>query len=189
MKIISTLIPAVKIIEPQLFNDDRGFFFEVYQQEKFSNKINGVKPFVQDNLSRSQKGVLRGLHYQCQQPQGKLVTVLRGSIFDVAVDVRLGSPTFAAWVGIELSEENRHQLWIPEGFAHGFYVLSESADVLYKCTDYYSPAFDRSLKWDDATLAIEWPLSVAPILSAKDAAGQSLVECKNGELLSYTEWP
>lgn len=182
MKIIPAHIPEVKIIEPTVFSDERGFFFELYQQNNFSNNINEMTTFVQDNVSHSQKGVLRGLHYQSQQPQGKLVTALRGRIFDVAVDLRLGSPTFAAWVGVELSAENHRQLWIPEGFAHGFYVLSDTADVYYKCTNYYNPTFERSLHWNDADLAIEWPLSGEPIVSAKDAAGWSLAQCKNSEL-------
>jgi dTDP-4-dehydrorhamnose 3,5-epimerase len=182
MKITSTRIPEVKIIEPTVFSDERGFFFELYQKNNFANEINKISAFVQDNISHSQKGVLRGLHYQSRQPQGKLVTALRGRIFDVAVDLRLGSPTFAAWVGVELSEENHHQLWIPEGFAHGFYVLSDTADVYYKCTNYYNPAFERSLYWNDADLAIEWPLSGEPIVSTKDAAGWSLAQCKNSEL-------
>jgi dTDP-4-dehydrorhamnose 3,5-epimerase len=188
MKIMSTFIPEVKIIEPKVFGDDRGFFLELYQQENLSSKINGIKPFVQDNLSRSQKGVLRGLHYQYQQPQGKLVTVLRGAVFDVAVDIRQGSPTFGLWVGAELSEDNHRQMWIPEGFAHGFYVLSEVADFYYKCTNYYNPAFERSLQWNDTDLAIEWPLSAEPILSAKDTSAWSLKQCKNSELPLYAEW-
>ncbi|MCD6045830.1 MAG: dTDP-4-dehydrorhamnose 3,5-epimerase [Gammaproteobacteria bacterium] len=188
VKIIPTYIPEVKIIEPQVFGDERGFFCELYQKERFFNEIKGMRPFVQDNFSYSQQGVLRGLHYQSLQPQGKLVTALRGRIFDVAVDLRLGSPTFATWVGVELSEKNHRQLWVPEGFAHGFYVLSEVAAVYYKCTDYYSPAFERSVCWDDVDLGIQWPLSGVPILSVKDAAGWSLSQCKNSELPSYAEW-
>lgn len=182
MKIIPTHIPEVKIIEPTVFSDERGFFVELYQKNRFSNEIKDMRPFVQDNLSHSHKGVLRGLHYQSQQPQGKLVTVLRGAVFDVAVDIRPGSSTFGLWVGVELSEDNHRQLWVPEGFAHGFYVMSEVADFYYKCTNYYNPAFERSLQWNDADLAIEWPLSGEPIVSVKDAAGLSLVQCKKSEL-------
>jgi dTDP-4-dehydrorhamnose 3,5-epimerase len=187
MKIINTTIPEVKIIEPKVFGDTRGFFFELYQQNNFSNKINGIKPFVQDNLSRSQKGVLRGLHYQYRQPQGKLVTVLRGCVFDVVVDIRVGSPSFGQWVGIELSEDNHRQLWVPEGFAHGFYVLSDVADFYYKCTDYYNPSFERSVRWNDADLAIQWPLQSSPILSSKDAEGLPLADFQNSELPRYSE--
>ncbi len=187
MNIISTGIPEVKIIEPTVFGDDRGFFLEVYQQQRFAAALPGIRPFVQDNLSRSQKGVLRGLHYQCQQPQGKLVTVLRGCVFDVAVDIRQGSPTFGQWVGVELSETNHRQLWVPEGFAHGFYVLSDVADFYYKCTDYYNPQFERSLRWDDTTLAIDWPLQGSPILSNKDAAAIQLNHCMPTDLPNYVE--
>lgn len=187
MKEIATHIPEVKILEPKVFGDDRGFFLELYQQENFSNKIKGIKPFVQDNLSRSQKGVLRGLHYQYQQPQAKLVTVLRGAVFDVAVDIRQGSPTFGQWVGVVLSEENHRQLWVPEGFAHGFYVLSEVADFYYKCTDYYHPQSERSVYWGDANLAIEWPLEGDPLLSAKDSQAPRLADCLSDELPRYSE--
>lgn len=187
MNIITTAIPDIKIIEPKVFGDDRGFFFELYQKERFSSKINGMKPFVQDNLSRSQKGVLRGLHYQYPQPQAKLVTVLRGSVFDVVVDIRQGSPTFGLWVGVVLSEDNHRQLWVPEGFAHGFYVMSEVADFYYKCTDYYNSEFERSICWDDEDLAIEWPLENNPILSSKDRQGLRLAACQGAELPHYLE--
>lgn len=185
MKIINTHIPEVKIIEPPLFGDSRGFFFELYQQKNFNEHITLTKPFVQDNISRSQKGVLRGLHYQYQQSQGKLVTVLRGAVFDVAVDIRQGSPTFGKWVGVELSEENHRQLWIPEGFAHGFYVLSDVADFYYKCNDYYNPSFERSIRWDDPSLAITWPLQGQPQLSTKDAKALCLTDCMKTELPNY----
>jgi len=176
MEVISTSIPEVKIIKPRVFGDDRGFFMETWHLQKF--EAFGIPcQFVQDNYSRSVKGTLRGLHYQIQHPQGKLVRVTRGCVFDVAVDLRKNSPTFGRWVGVELSEENRLALWVPEGFAHGFYVMSESADFSYKCTDYYSPAFERSLLWNDATVGIEWPIPLGsePTLSAKDAVASSFL--------------
>ena len=174
MKVTPTAIPDVLIIEPKVFGDARGFFYESFNGRAFDEAVGWHVEFVQDNHSRSSKGVLRGLHYQIQQPQGKLVRVARGAVFDVAVDVRKSSPTFGKWVGVELSEDNHRQLWVPPGFAHGFLVLSETAEFLYKTTDYYAPAFERSIRWDDPELAITWPLSNAPQLSAKDAAGQSL---------------
>ena len=174
MKVTATSIPDVLVIEPKVFGDARGFFFESFNQKAFDEAVGWHVEFVQDNHSRSAKGVLRGLHYQRQQAQGKLVRVVRGSVFDVAVDIRRSSPTFGRWVGVELSEENQRQLWIPEGFAHGFLVTSESADFLYKTTDFYAPMYERSIVWNDPQLAIEWPLNgVAPSLSAKDAAGTS----------------
>lgn len=180
MKVIPTAIPDVIILEPKVFGDSRGFFFESFNQQLFNNAIGQNVQFVQDNHSRSKKGVLRGLHYQIEQPQGKLVWVARGAIFDVAVDIRKSSPTFGKWVGIELNEENHSQLWVPAGFAHGFIVLSESADFLYKTTDYYAPEYDRSIKWDDKDLNIEWPLFGGnnPILSEKDAKAKAF---KNSE--------
>ena len=168
-------IPDVVLIEPKVFGDARGFFFESFNQRAFNEATGAQHDFVQDNHSRSARGVLRGLHYQIQQPQGKLVRVVRGAVFDVAVDLRRSSPTFGRWVGEELSEDNHRQLWVPPGFAHGFVVLSETAEFLYKTTDYYAPAHERCIAWNDPTLAIDWHLGgVAPLLSAKDAAGFSL---------------
>jgi len=171
--IISTSLPDVKIIEPKVFGDERGFFFESFNAREFSEAIGHEVTFVQDNHSRSVKGVLRGLHYQIQHPQGKLVRVIAGEVFDVAVDLRRHSSTFSQWVGVRLSAENKRQLWVPEGFAHGFLVLSESAEFLYKTTDYWFSEHERSIIWNDATIGIEWPLSEAPRLAAKDQAGQS----------------
>ncbi|MEH2226462.1 dTDP-4-dehydrorhamnose 3,5-epimerase [Nostoc sp.] len=173
MSIVHTKIPEVLQIEPQIFGDDRGFFFEAYNQQKFAQEIGIVTNFVQDNHSCSKQNVLRGLHYQIKQPQGKLIRAVVGTIFDVAVDIRKSSPTFGKWVGSELSAENKRILWIPLGFAHGFLVLSEIAEVLYKTTDYYAPQSDRTILWNDPDLAIDWPLSAPPILSAKDEAGKS----------------
>ena len=169
-----TAIPDILILRPKSFVDDRGQFAEAYHAERYAEiGISGT--FVQDNYSRSRQGVLRGLHYQVQQAQGKLVWVIRGEIFDVAVDLRRSSPTFGKWTSANLSAENRHQLWVPKGFAHGFYVLSEVAEVIYKVTDFYAPESERTLVWNDPSLAIEWPVAGAqPILSAKDAAGLSL---------------
>ena len=179
MKVTATSIPDVLVIEPKVFGDARGFFFESFNQKAFDEAVGWHVEFVQDNHSRSAKGVLRGLHYQREQAQGKLVRVVRGSVFDVAVDIRRSSPTFGRWVGVELSEENQRQLWIPEGFAHGFLVTSESADFLYKTTDFYAPTHERSIVWNDPQLAIEWPLNgVAPSLSAKDAAGTSFSDAE-----------
>ena len=171
MKVIETKIPEVLIIEPKVFGDERGFFYESYNEETFYQLTGIRKKFVQDNHSRSGKGVLRGLHYQIKQPQGKLVRVVRGSVFDVAVDIRKNSPTFGQWVGEVLSEENKRQMWVPEGFAHGFLVVSEYADFLYKTTDYYAPEYERCIQWDDTALAIEWPLKGEPKLSNKDKDG------------------
>ncbi|MDZ8183311.1 MAG: dTDP-4-dehydrorhamnose 3,5-epimerase [Nostoc sp. ChiSLP02] len=174
MSITSTKIPDVLLIEPKVFADDRGFFFEAYNHQKFTQET-GISPnFVQDNQSFSKQNVLRGLHYQIQQPQGKLVRAIVGTIFDVAVDIRKSSATFGKWVGYELSAENKRLLWIPPGFAHGFLVLSEVAEVLYKTTDYYAPQGDRTIVWNDPDLAIDWPLNAPPILSAKDEAGKTL---------------
>jgi len=172
MKVTATSIPDVLIFEPRVFGDDRGFFTESFNQKVFDEAVGTHVEFVQDNHSRSAKGVLRGLHYQIQQPQGKLVRAARGAVFDVAVDIRRSSPTFGKWVGVELSEANHRQLWVPAGFAHGFVVLSESADFLYKTTDYYAPAHERSIAWNDPELAIRWPdFGGQPQLSGKDAAG------------------
>ena len=178
MKATPTSIPSVLIIEPRVFGDTRGFFFESFNQRAFNQATGLDVNFVQDNHSRSSKGVLRGLHYQIQQPQGKLVRVVRGSVFDVTVDLRKSSPTFGQWVGVELTEDNHCQLWIPPGFAHGFYVLSDSADFLYKTTDYYAPEFECSLIWNDPTIGIEWPLNTQPIISAKDAQGKKLADAE-----------
>ena len=178
MNIIPTRIPDVLIIEPKVFGDARGFFFESFNQAAFTQATGFNPSFVQDNHSRSSKGVLRGLHYQIQQPQGKLVRVVRGSVFDVAVDIRQSSPTFGQWEGVELSEDNHRQLWIPPGFAHGFLVLSDSAEFLYKTTDYYAPQFERSIAWNDASIGIQWSLDDAPQLSAKDQAGVTLSQAE-----------
>lgn len=172
MKASPTAIADVIIFEPQVFGDARGFFFESFNQRAFKTVTGLDVNFVQDNHSRSARGVLRGLHYQAQQPQGKLVRVVQGAVFDVAVDVRPSSATFGAWVGVELSAENHRQMWIPPGFAHGFLTLSDSADFLYKTTDYYAPQYERCIAWNDPTLAIAWPLAGAtPQISNKDQAG------------------
>jgi dTDP-4-dehydrorhamnose 3,5-epimerase len=168
MKVIPTSIPEVLIIEPNIISDNRGFFFESFNEKAFSQGTGLNVSFVQDNHSHSVKGVLRGLHYQIQQPQGKLVRVVRGAVFDVAVDIRKSSPTFGQWAGVELTEENCRQLWTPIGFAHGFLVLSDSADFLYKTTDYYAPEFERSILWNDPSIGIHWPLDEEPQLSTKD---------------------
>ena len=174
MKFVDTSIPDVKILEPTVFGDERGFFMETFRADEFARHT-GAKPFVQDNHSKSAHGILRGLHYQLEQTQGKLVRVVAGAVFDVAVDMRQSSSTFGRWVGVELSAENKRQLWVPEGFAHGFYVLTESAEFVYKCTDYYHPQSESSLLWNDATVGIAWPLinGAAPKLSAKDLNGLS----------------
>ena len=175
MNVIRTAIPEVVLIEPKVFGDARGFFFESFNQKAFNDATGTNHQFVQDNHSRSAQGVLRGLHYQIQQPQGKLVRVVRGAVIGVAVDIRKSSPTFGQWVAEELSEDNHRQLWVPPGFAHGFVVLSEMAEFLYKTTDYYAPAFERCIAWDDPTLAIDWKLAGRqPLLSAKDAQGLPL---------------
>jgi dTDP-4-dehydrorhamnose 3,5-epimerase len=174
MKVISTNISEVLIVEPKVFGDDRGFFFESFNQQDFNDAVGQDVQFVQDNHSRSAKGVLRGLHYQIQQPQGKLVRVVRGAVFDVAVDLRKSSATFGQWVGAELSEDNHRQLWVPAGFAHGFVVLSESAEFLYKTSDYYAPEFERCIIWNDPDIGINWPIDDEPQLSGKDQQGLSL---------------
>ncbi|MEZ3186487.1 dTDP-4-dehydrorhamnose 3,5-epimerase [Pseudomonas sp. LM13] len=174
MKVIETSIPDVLIIEPKVFGDERGFFYESFNAAAFEAATGLKRQFVQDNHSKSQRGVLRGLHYQIQQPQGKLVRVVAGEVFDVAVDLRKSSPSFGRWFGTHLSAQNQRQLWIPEGFAHGFVVLSESAEFLYKTTDYYAPEHERSLLWNDPELGIQWPFDEAPQLSAKDQAGKLL---------------
>jgi dTDP-4-dehydrorhamnose 3,5-epimerase len=172
MNIVPTEIPDVVIVEPKVFGDDRGFFFESFNEKAFQDKTGVSTHFVQDNHSRSRQNVLRGLHYQIQQAQGKLVRVVVGTIFDVAVDIRKSSPTFGQWVSCLLSAENKQTLWVPPGFAHGFLVMSDVAEVIYKTTDYYAPAHERSILWNDPDLAIAWPLTAEPILSAKDAAGK-----------------
>jgi dTDP-4-dehydrorhamnose 3,5-epimerase len=178
MKATPLAIPDVILIEPRVFDDERGFFFESFNQVQFEKAIGKPLQFVQDNHSRSVKNVLRGLHYQIQQPQGKLVRVVQGEVFDVAVDLRKSSPTFGQWVSEILSAENKRQLWIPEGFAHGFVVLSDTAEVLYKTTDYYVKVHERCILWNDAKLGIEWPASVQPSLSAKDTQGKAFAEAE-----------
>lgn len=173
MNVVKTKIPEVLIIEPKVFGDDRGFFMESWNQEGFTEAVGRQVNFVQDNHSRSTKGVLRGLHYQIKQPQGKLVRCVAGEVFDVAVDLRKPSDTFGKWVGVTLSVDNKRQFWIPEGFAHGFVVLSESADFLYKATDYYAPEYERCMRWDDSEIGIEWPAGIEPKLSEKDERGSS----------------
>ena len=178
MKATPTAIPDVLVIEPRVFGDGRGFFYESFNAREFK-ELTGLEPnFVQDNHSRSAKGVLRGLHYQIRQPQGKLVRVVAGAVFDVAVDIRKNSPTFGRWAGQTLSTENRKQMWIPAGFAHGFLVLSDYAEFLYKTTDYWAPEHERCIAWNDPDLAIEWPLEGAPILSGKDANGATLARAE-----------
>lgn len=174
MKIINTKIEGVKIIEPKVFGDERGFFLETYERKRYTELLEINLDFVQDNHSRSQKNVLRGLHFQRQKPQGKLVRVVSGTVFDVAVDIRPDSPTFGCWEGVVLSEENKKQFWIPPGLAHGFVVLSDSADFEYKCTDYYNPQLEACLIWNDKSVGIQWPIE-NPILSEKDKNGLSLV--------------
>lgn len=174
MHIQATAIPEVLIIEPAVFGDDRGFFYESFNQKRFAELTGISRNFVQDNHSKSAKAVLRGLHYQIQQPQGKLVRVTAGAVFDVAVDLRKSSPMFGRWVGVELSAANKRQLWIPEGFAHGFVVTSDSAEFLYKTTDYWAPEFERSILWNDPAIGIDWPLDTEPLLSGKDQAGTLL---------------
>ncbi|MBF8723040.1 dTDP-4-dehydrorhamnose 3,5-epimerase [Pseudomonas guariconensis] len=176
MKSTPLTIPDVILFEPRIFGDARGFFFESFNQRVFEDAVGKTVRFVQDNHSRSAKGVLRGLHYQIQNAQGKLVRVVEGEVFDVAVDMRRSSPTFGHWVGAHLSAENKHQLWVPEGFAHGFIVLSETAEFLYKTTDYYAPDYERCLAWNDPQVAIHWPLVEEPLLSDKDKLGKSLAE-------------
>ena len=171
MKVTKTSIPEVLVVEPTVFGDERGFFFESFNQKAWLEKTGVERTFVQDNHSRSVKGVLRGLHYQIKQSQGKLVRVVAGEVYDVAVDIRKSSPTFGQWVGVHLSEKNKKQLWVPEGFAHGFLVLSEVAEFLYRTTDYYAPEHERCIIWNDPALAIDWPVDVEPRLSEKDALG------------------
>ena len=181
MKAISTAIPEVIILEPKIFGDSRGFFYESFNQQTFNEATGLDLQFVQDNHSRSSQGVLRGLHYQIQQPQGKLVRVIQGAVFDVAVDIRKSSATFGQWVGVELNTENHRQLWVPAGFAHGFVVLSETADFLYKTTDYYAPEFERCIAWDEPTIAVDWHYGGEPRLSGKDQLGKLL---KDAELFA-----
>ena len=181
MKVTPTAIPDVLVIEPKVFGDARGFFYESFNQKAFNqvNQATGLNlNFVQDNHSRSARGVLRGLHYQIEQPQGKLVRVVRGAVFDVAVDIRKGSSTFGKWVGMELSEDNCKQHWIPAGFAHGFLVTSDSAEFVYKTTDYYAPEHERCIAWSDPAIGIEWPLTTQPSLSSKDQRGLALREAE-----------
>ena len=176
MNVIATRLPDVLVIEPKVFGDDRGFFYESFNARAFAEATGCTLQFVQDNHSRSTRGVLRGLHYQIEQAQGKLVRVTAGEVLDIAVDIRRSSPTFGQWAGVRLSAQNHRQLWVPPGFAHGFVVLSESADFLYKTTDYYAPSAERCIRWDDPQLAIDWALDDAPILSAKDQNGKALHE-------------
>lgn len=178
MKTTPFAIPDVLLFEPNVFGDERGFLYESFNQKVFEEAIGRSVQFVQDNHSKSVKGVLRGLHYQIRQTQGKLVRVIQGEVFDVAVDLRKSSPTFGRWVGVQLSASNKAQLWVPEGFAHGFVVVSESAEFLYKTTDYWAPEHERSLKWDDPELAIDWPISEPPTLSAKDATATRLSDAQ-----------
>ncbi len=178
MKAIPTSIPEVLIIEPNVISDNRGFFFESFNEKAFSQGTGLNVNFVQDNHSHSARGVLRGLHYQIQQPQGKLMRVVRGAVFDAAVDIRKSSPTFGQWVGVELTENNCRQLWTPLGFAHGFLVLSDSADFLYKTTDYYAPEFEHSILWNDPTIGIQWPLNGEPQLSTKDKVALPLAQAE-----------
>lgn len=179
MKFTPMRIPDLVLVEPRVFLEERGFFMETWQARAFAEAGLDLR-FVQDNHSRSRQGVLRGLHYQVRQTQGKLVRVVHGTVYDVAVDLRRGSPTLGQWVGVTLSAENKRQLWVPPGFAHGFYVTSEDAEFVYKCTDFYAPEHERSLRWDDPALAIDWPLvdGKAPLLSAKDAAGVAFAEAE-----------
>lgn len=179
MNVVPTALPEVLIFEPKVFGDARGFFFESFNQKTFEDLTGLRHQFVQDNHSRSARGVLRGLHYQLQQAQGKLVRVVQGAVFDVAVDIRRSSPRFGQWVGVELSDDNQRQLWVPPGFAHGFVVLSERADFLYKTTDYYAPQHERCIAWNDPALAVAWPdLGEPPRLSAKDAQGLPLAQAE-----------
>jgi len=180
MNVTPTTIPDVLLLEPKVFGDSRGFFFESFNQRAFEAAIGGPAHFVQDNHSRSGRGVLRGLHYQVEQPQGKLVRVVAGAVFDVVADIRPGSPTFGRWVGMELTADNKQQVWIPPGLAHGFLVLSDTAEFLYKTTEFYAPAHERCILWNDPVLNIRWPLAAPPILSGKDAAGLSFTVATAG---------
>jgi dTDP-4-dehydrorhamnose 3,5-epimerase len=177
MNVIKTKLQGCVVIEPEVFGDDRGFFLETFQAERYADLAGITSPFVQDNHSRSARGVLRGLHFQKNKPQGKLVRVVKGEVYDVAADIRQGSPTFGQWEGIILSEENKTQLWVPPGFAHGFVVLSDTADFEYKCTDYYDPSDEGSILWNDPELNILWPID-NPILSAKDANAEKLADLR-----------
>ncbi len=178
MKVFATDLPEVLILEPKVFGDERGFFAETFNRKQFLALTGIDADFVQDNHSRSARGVLRGLHYQVRQPQGKLVRCSRGAVFDVAVDVRRSSPNFGKWVGVELSESNHRQMWVPAGFAHGFLVLSDFADFQYKVTDYWAPEWERAIRWSDPALAVAWPLAQEPLVSAKDAAAPLLAEAE-----------
>ena len=178
MKVTPTALPEVMVLEPQVFGDSRGFFFESFNARRFEQATGVAGNFVQDNHSKSAKNVLRGLHYQIRQPQGKLVRVLAGSIYDVVVDMRRSSPFFGRWVGVELSAENRKQIWVPAGFAHGFVVTSESAECAYKTTDYWAPEHERSILWNDPELGIDWPLTAEPMLSEKDSKGSLLADAE-----------
>ncbi|KML18780.1 dTDP-4-dehydrorhamnose 3,5-epimerase [Enterobacter quasiroggenkampii] len=180
MNVTMTEIPDVLILEPKVFGDNRGFFLESFNQKTFNEILGREVNFVQDNHSKSAKNVLRGLHFQSQNTQGKLVRVTAGAVFDVAVDLRKNSESYGRWVGVELSADNKKQLWIPQGFAHGFYVLEENTEFVYKCTDYYNPAFEHSLAWNDESIRINWPLpeGISPIISEKDKKGLSLNECQ-----------
>lgn len=178
MRAVPAAIPDVLIIEPKVFGDARGFFFESFNRREFGRATGLDVEFVQDNHSRSERGVLRGLHYQIRQPQGKLVRVVRGAVFDVAVDVRRSSPTFGRWVGVELTEDNHRQLWVPPGFAHGFVVTSETADFLYKTTDYYAPEHERCIAWNDPSIGVSWPVDGEPKLSPKDMQGMPLSQAE-----------
>jgi len=178
MKVLKTSIPDVLIIEPRVFKDDRGFFLESFNLHNFRDVTGLDVNFVQDNHSRSQKNVLRGMHYQIQQPQGKLVRVIKGTVLDIAVDIRRSSPTFGQWVSEMLSEDNHRQMWVPAGFAHGFLVCSDSADFLYKTTDYYAPEYERCIRWDDPDIGIEWPLEDEPIIAEKDRHGVLLKDAE-----------
>jgi dTDP-4-dehydrorhamnose 3,5-epimerase len=182
MKATATAIADVLVLEPRVFGDSRGFFLESFNQQRFDEAVGRPVGFVQDNHSRSVRGVLRGLHYQLHKPQGKLVRVVRGAVFDVAVDIRRASPTFGRWVGVELTEDNHRQLWVPPGLAHGFVVTSESADFLYKTTEFYAPEHERAIRWDDPDIGIEWPdLGMALMLSAKDAAASAFESAETFE--------
>ena len=178
IQVTATVLPEVKIIEPKVFGDARGFFFESFNAQEFAEHVEAGVEFVQDNHSRSAKGVLRGLHYQIQHAQGKLVRVVEGEVFDVAVDIRKSSPNFGKWAGVHLSAQNHRQVWVPPGFAHGFVVLSQIAEFLYKTTDYWFPEHERSIVWNDPEIGIEWPIDFDPLLAAKDAAGKCLSEAE-----------
>ncbi|AOK22616.1 dTDP-4-dehydrorhamnose 3,5-epimerase [Burkholderia ubonensis] len=178
IQVTATALPEVKIIEPKVFGDARGYFYESFNAREFAEQVAAGFEFVQDNHSHSGKGVLRGLHYQIRHPQGKLVRVVEGEVFDVAVDIRKSSPRFGRWVGVVLSADNHRQLWMPPGFAHGFVVMSESAQFLYKTTDYWSPEFERCIRWNDEHISIDWPMETAPLVSAKDGRGATLADAE-----------